>query len=115
VVEVTDDVAKRGLDAPPPAMLGRVMAAEAAVVSELAPEPVLEIEAVLPAEIEALGELEPDSAIEAEASLRVLLAEHDAASIEATDAQRAQLETAADTLRRLVADTNLAENAEAAH
>lgn len=114
-MEVTDDVAKRGLDAPPPAMLGRVMAAEAAVVSELAPEPVLEIEAVLPAEIEALGELEPDSAIEAEASLRVLLAEHDAASIEATDAQRAQLETAADTLRRLVADTNLAENAEAAH
>lgn len=108
-MEVTDDVANRGLGAAPPVMVGRVMASEAAAVSELAPEQVPEIEAILPAEIEALGELEADSVIEAEASLRVLLAEHDAASIEATDVERAHLETAADTMRRLVADSNLTE------
>lgn len=109
MLEVIDDAADRGLDAGPPPLLVRVMASQAAAVSELAPEPVLEIEAVLPAEIEALGELEPDTAIEAEASLRVLLAEHDTASIEATDAQRSHVESAADTLRRLVADTTLAD------
>jgi hypothetical protein len=103
-----DDVMGRVLADGPHATVGRVVESETAAVSELAPEPLLEVETVVSAEVAALGGLAADDAVEAEASLRVLLAEHDAASIEATDGQRACLADAADTLRRIVPETDLA-------
>lgn len=104
-----DETITRVHDAEPLAMVSQIVESETTAVSELAPGPVPEVEAVLSTEVEAFDGLPVDCLVEAEANLRVLLAEHDAANLEATDVQHAYLGDAADSLRRIAPDVHLAE------